>query len=110
MPAKRKFTTWCPFGDKCTKRGKQLGCFKSAEDARNALFNHLDGSTYHQDLSNKEIDKAVQKAEVEFWDEDEDDQERPKLSEARSHDEKPKGSEASSHDEKPRGSKASSHD
>ena len=67
MPSQKIHTVWCPFGDDCTKKGKQLGKYHSDRGARDALLKHLETSPYHKKLTDKQIDSVVDKATVESW-------------------------------------------
>lgn len=61
------WTIWCPLGQQCSKKGRQLGRFASEDAARQHLYNHLAMSGYHSDLSDTHIAEVVQNAEVSHW-------------------------------------------
>ena len=77
MPKTRTFSIWCPKGDQCTKKGKSMGNFPSEQAARDRLYSHLSESPYHDKLTEKQIEKLVEQAEVEYYDHEESEPSRP---------------------------------
>ena len=69
---------WCPYGQDCSKKGKQLGAAHSEHRARQMVFDHLKGSPYHA-FSAAEATQAADCARCEAWavPEDENSEEQP---------------------------------
>ena len=67
---------WCPWGDKCSKRGKLLAKHTDEETVRSMLLNHLQSSPYHHDESDEAMVAAAAEAEVSSWETEEQEQEQ----------------------------------
>lgn len=57
---------WCPYGQDCSKKGKQLGAAHSEHRARQMVFDHLKGSPYHS-FSVAEATAAADTCRCEAW-------------------------------------------
>jgi len=66
------FAIWCPLGDVCTKRGRQIARHDSEDKVRAALINHLACSPFHADLSDEDRRQWTATAHVEVWDEEQE--------------------------------------
>jgi hypothetical protein len=69
---------WCPYGQDCSKKGKQLGAAHSEHRARQMVFDHVKGSPYHA-FPPAEATLAADGARCEAWasPEDENSEEQP---------------------------------
>lgn len=68
----RVFTTWCPFGEMCNKKGRQLCKFDTETKCRDFVMNHLTRSPYHRDaITEEDAAEAAVTCEVQMWDDEE---------------------------------------
>ena len=65
MAAKKvMYVCYCPLSDACQKGGKRLGSYDLEEDARKAIQNHLERSSYHY-MGETEANDAAMMADLE---------------------------------------------
>lgn len=82
------WVTWCPLGEKCSRKGRQLCKFDTEEKVRTVVYNHLTNSPYHfSDVSEEEARNLADNAEVKSWEEEEEQDEEVKEPELQGYDE-----------------------
>ena len=71
-----KYYSYCPRGSECKKGNKTLGGFWTESAAREAIFTHLNRSTYHN-MSQRQATDLADSAEITMheWEEDKESEE-----------------------------------
>ena len=77
MEQKQVWAIWCPLGDDCSKKRKQLAKATDQDTVRHKLLEHLMNSPYHN-MEKEEAERMVAEAETQTWQEVVNPEEEPK--------------------------------